>query len=906
MIDKPSEFPNFPQWPPMDGPAGIRPDRPLTREDPADTQPGGPKNRTEIIRLSESASELVLRAASEPAELAAGDVVPPQVPEHQSVERTDGNDLHGHDPRGESDREPSDGAANVTNDIEPEPPHDKRAQDEPAEFADEASMPEHPATGGDGPAKPPTGGNWVGPVADDDPERGGVQLIETAWGVIGVNRDYPDQDAVNELLRKLDEGLPADSWRRQPIPTRHPNRAYYADNIDPNTEPTYFAKVTTPSSQQPQRDAEQNGWQEFDQAAEVHAILASDEAQALLREQGFASMEYVPPLAVIDDEETGAQTVVRPWQPGIVPTHNVENDGPNVREPGSWEERTDNLIVQLVEVFELAGVVPEGLGSNQLKITVDEAGREHVHLLSAEEFYLIAPYVSPFDSAETGDRLSQDMQTAESMMGKVWVSIVKEEDPRARMAKILTVIGDNPNLTEQAVVTLYELSEPDARNLHGADFRLSSAMALIDVLLDSGHFAEADRIFKEVRSYNASGDMGKLSLRLLSTGRFVTADSVAKEARQQDSVLALEVMARMLHRGYTGPNDEYLHQDISGYAQGELLQVLQVQGPVERYLCALAYNGVNLLEGNGSEARALAGRLAERGIVVQDLHYGWLADAYASGGHAELAQEAKDKIANPYLRAKACIALAKAADAGDTSWGSNVSEALAQVPRIHDCDASCGRIDCAPAIDVRQVETDLAVLYSQQGGDADMTMAAALVGPHDKNPSIRLNQATVYAELYAREGSRDYRKAALRAITVLSQSGGPTVPMATKLATLIERIGQADFLHDRTELLDGVLVPRVSVELDAVFGLMPTMQALSVPLVDFDAFKREAERWPDYKEECEMQRRALLRDHALVSLVKTVARMTPGGSPVLTAFIRNFGEWLRASSAQARELWNWG
>src|SRR5579859_5131583 len=153
-----------------------------------------------------------------------------------------------------------------------------------------------------------------------------------------VSRTYPDQALVDRVAEAVeaDGGIPS-GWIRIDRPDGQ--RVRYTDSLD---SPTIFAKTRAgvsitdyesiledsyfrPSSPLLRELAKEERrivntsfsvLSEFHLTPTITAIVDSPVVQQVVRQHGYDSIEFVPPIAAVIDRKTGHKTVAYPWRDG--------------------------------------------------------------------------------------------------------------------------------------------------------------------------------------------------------------------------------------------------------------------------------------------------------------------------------------------------------------------------------------------------------------------------------------------------------------------------------------------------------------------------------------------------------------------------------------------------------------
>lgn len=204
-----------------------------------------------------------------------------------------------------------------------------------------------------------------------------------------VNRSHPNQGLVDDALETYETGWP---WTEVPIHQSHlVSRKYFVDDPDHRG---FMAKFTDYAQEEPDRTIAE-ATTELAQAPDVRAIVDSDAAQQIAREQGFAGISFVEPVLAVEGHGTEERTVIYPWQDGTV--HSGEEGlhgalGGSV--PGSGIEAVNTVVDRMNGLFGIHGMKSGDLSGEQ--IIVGSEGM--LHLIDTEiyeKFTLPEPILSP-------------------------------------------------------------------------------------------------------------------------------------------------------------------------------------------------------------------------------------------------------------------------------------------------------------------------------------------------------------------------------------------------------------------------------------------------------------------------------------------------------------------------------
>lgn len=196
----------------------------------------------------------------------------------------------------------------------------------------------------------------------------GLEVWAEGDATLVVNRNHPESALIEHAVEQLNNDGP---WYGVPISTAR-ERTYWKDS---EQDPKLFVKVTDAID-------EPDGISEIALASEVTGIIASDQAQQIVQNHGFASIAYVEPLAVLDQPDQ--QTTIYPWQDG---THPINDDSLSSSEQLVQLEKLHDLAQDLRGLMGANGVNPADLDSLQLLVSEDN----RLSLLDIEDYQRFEP-----------------------------------------------------------------------------------------------------------------------------------------------------------------------------------------------------------------------------------------------------------------------------------------------------------------------------------------------------------------------------------------------------------------------------------------------------------------------------------------------------------------------------------
>lgn len=461
-------------------------------------------------------------------------------------------------------------------------------------------------------------------------------------------------------------------------------------------------------------------------------------------------------------------------------------------------------------------------------------------------------------------------EAASHLQSEARMLALAEPNPATRLELLQALISEgNIEVVGFTVAALQEQPDNDAEDPEYVNTaKITGAQTLVETLADKGLFEDADGVIDI---------LGAL-----------------------DQQTAITSIVDLLHKGYAGRDNAYLHLDFTEFIQAAHIEGQPPRAIVFRYLSGLAAYGVDLFDHETE-----AGRLMSDGIaavpdpIMRDYYYNSIAYSFADGGHGDKAVTAKDRISDPYWRSSACVQLARIAQEHDDTPTAIalISEARELLTFVSHCEGSCGRNGCNPVLDTKEIEIGMALVFAKQGQHAS---AHELVGMLE--PAFAYDQALIHATLYKTGGNMGDRASALVAL-----ANSSVFQRKSLAGALIQDIGKADWQWGNTMPsldADGESVPLICWELHGLYAEEHRLeQKLAADGLDEDGYRAMELLGIDPSTFLGdiAERRGKIRDHGLATLVKLLASTgAPKSAKSLLGLIETPVEKVRAMSALAR------
>jgi hypothetical protein len=156
--------------------------------------------------------------------------------------------------------------------------------------------------------------------------------------------------------------------------------------VDDPDDPSLFAKTTSLDRSAGDHWARD----EMEISQRVEQVIASPEAQEIVRNAGFASIKVISPLLAVTDPEAGTKTVITPWTTGHMMG---EYGGGDARIFALEDDMAveNELISGLSDLLAAHDIDAIDLSVAQLLVNVDSSGGVHLCLVDMEDYQRFAP-----------------------------------------------------------------------------------------------------------------------------------------------------------------------------------------------------------------------------------------------------------------------------------------------------------------------------------------------------------------------------------------------------------------------------------------------------------------------------------------------------------------------------------